>query len=132
MNCIQRVLVVDDSEAAAEMLGLLVQRLGYEVRTAFDGMAAIHTATNFLPDVVIMDIGMPIMDGLEAAKRMRSAPWSPRLFLVALSGWDRKEDRALASDAGFDFHLVKPATSAELKQLFTDLESYSGDSVRML
>lgn len=127
MNCIQRVLVVDDSEAAAEMLGLLVQRLGYEVRTALDGMEAIHTATNFLPDVVIMDIGMPIMDGLEAAKRMRSAPRSPRFFLVALSGWDRKEDRTLASDAGFDFHLVKPASSAELKQLFADLESYSTD-----
>lgn len=127
MNSIQRVLVVDDSEAAAEMLGLLVQRFGYEVRTAFDGTEAIQIAKSFLPDVVIMDIGMPIMDGLEAAKCMRSAPWSPRFFLVALSGWDRNEDRALAIDAGFDFHLVKPATSADLKQLFADLESYSTD-----
>lgn len=118
----KRVLVVDDHEDAAEMLGLLIERLGFEVRTATDGNEALAIANEFHPEIVIMDIGMPIMDGYETARQMRLQPWAGESCLVALTGWCSPNDVELATQAGFDRHIAKPAGMAELKEMFKSVQ----------
>ena len=121
-----RVLVVDDNEAAAIMLRMLVQAAGHQVRTAGDGEEAVQCAADFLPDVVLMDIGMPKMNGYEAAQHIRRQPWGQDMVLAALTGWGQEEDRQKTKDAGFDYHLVKPADSANLKELLASVVSQRG------
>ena len=116
----RRVLVVDDNEAAARMLGVIVGRLGIEVRTAHDGQAAIEAAALFLPDVMLMDIGMPGMDGYDAAREIRRQPWSQGLIMIALTGWGEDEDKEHAKQAGFDHHFVKPIDLAALERLLAE------------
>lgn len=116
----RRVLVVDDNDDAAELLSVVVEMLGNEVRTAGDGQSALDAAEEFLPDVVLMDLGMPKMDGYEAARRMRQQPWGKSLTLVALTGWGQAEDRRRTREAGFDHHLVKPADANALQALLSD------------
>jgi PAS domain S-box-containing protein len=118
----RRVLVVDDNEAAADMLGRVVQILGHEVRTAGDGREAIEVAAEFRPDVVLMDLGMPEMNGYEAAQHIREQPWGRGMLLIALTGWGQDEDRRRTQEAGFDHHLVKPADPAELQRLLAESE----------
>ena len=113
----RRVLIVDDNKAAADMLSLIVKTLGYQVRTASDGQAAIEVAGEFRPDVVLMDLGMPRMNGYDAARRIRQETWGKDMLLVALTGWGQDEDKQRTKEAGFDFHLVKPAEPAELQRL---------------
>lgn len=114
------MLVVDDNDDAAELLSVVVEMLGNEVRTAGDGQSALDAAEEFLPDVVLMDLGMPKMDGYEAARRMRQQPWGKSLTLVALTGWGQAEDRRRTREAGFDHHLVKPADANALQALLSD------------
>lgn len=114
-----RVLVVDDNTAAVEMLGKVVKMLGHEVRTACDGKRAIEVAAEFLPDIVLMDLGMPRMNGYETARHVRQQSWGQGMMLVALTGWGQDEDKRRTKDAGFDDHLVKPAEISELRRLFT-------------
>lgn len=123
MGNAKRVLVVDDHEDAAEMLGLLIERLGYDVRTATDGCQALAVAGSFRPEIVIMDIGMPIMDGYETARRMRREPWAKKSCLVALTGWCSPDDLKEAVEAGFDRHIAKPAGMSELKAIFKSLQA---------
>jgi CheY-like chemotaxis protein len=104
-----RVLVVDDNADAADMLALLLQQGGYEARTAPDGESALAAMESWTPDVAVLDIGLPGMNGYELARRMRSIPDLARTRLVALTGYGRDTDRARALDAGFDLHLAKPA-----------------------
>jgi PAS domain S-box-containing protein/excisionase family DNA binding protein len=113
-----RVLIVDDNVAAADMLSKVVRLLGHEVRTAHDGREALDVASDFRPDVVLMDLGMPNMNGYEAARRIRLAGWGGDVLLIALTGWGQDEDKRRTLEAGFDFHLVKPADPSRLKQLF--------------
>jgi CheY-like chemotaxis protein len=112
-----RVLVVDDNRDASTMLTNLVKDLGSEVLTACDGLQAIKYAADFRPHIVFMDIGMPEMDGYEAAKHIRLQTWGKDLTLVALTGWGQDEDRQRTQRAGFDHHLVKPVTLANLQEL---------------
>ncbi|WP_164101015.1 PAS domain S-box protein [Candidatus Laterigemmans baculatus] len=114
----RRVLVVDDNKAAADMLALVVKMLGNEVRTASDGQQAVAIAAEYLPEVVLMDLGMPKMNGYEAARHIRQQDWGATMLLVALTGWGQEEDRQRTKAAGFDHHLVKPAEPADLQQLF--------------
>ena len=113
----RRVLVVDDNKDAAKMLGMVVRMLGNEVRTAGDGQEALEVAAEFLPELVIMDIGMPVMNGYEAAKIFRQKPWGQSMVIVALTGWGKDEDRNRTREAGFDYHLVKPIEPAALQKL---------------
>lgn len=113
----RKVLVVDDNQAAADMLALVVKSQGYEVRTARDGHEAVEMAAEFRPHVVLMDLGMPRMSGYEAARVIRQQPGSDEILLVALTGWGQEEDKQRTKDAGFDHHLVKPAEPAELQRL---------------
>ena len=113
----KRVLVVDDNADSAESLSLLLELLGYEVRTAHDGEQALEEADRFRPDLVLMDIGMPRMDGYEAARRLRQAAWAADVRLVALTGWGQDEDRRRSEEAGFDDHLIKPVDPTALQTI---------------
>jgi signal transduction histidine kinase len=110
----RRILVADDNVDAAEALALQLQFAGHDVRTANDGMQALEIAESFVPHVVLLDLGMPRMDGYETARRIRRLLWGKSATLVALTGWGQAEDRQRTSAAGFDAHLVKPVTEFEL------------------
>ena len=103
------------------MLGRVVTMLGNEVCTASDGQEGIELAENFQPDVILMDLGMPRMNGFDAARHIRKQPWGKNTLLVALTGWGQDDDKQRTKDAGFDHHLVKPAEPAKLRKLFADL-----------
>ena len=113
----KKVLIVDDNSDAAELLALLVQAEGHEVRVAHDGVEACEVAEEFRPALVLMDLGMPRRDGIEAARWIRARPWGDQPRLVALTGWGLEQDRERTRDAGFDDHLVKPAEVAVVKEL---------------
>lgn len=113
----RRVLVADDNTDAAESLSEVLRLLGHDVRVAYDGQQALHVAAEFRPEVVLLDIGMPKLNGYETAQRMRSQPWAAQATLVALTGWGEDDDRRRASDAGFDRHFTKPVDPAELLQM---------------
>ena len=117
----RKILVVDDNADAAESLAALLRISGHDTRMAHDGHAAVETAEQFHPDVVFLDIGMPILDGHETAKLIRQQPWGKDMVLVALTGWGQSEDRRRSKDAGFNHHLVKPADPAVVEQLLASL-----------
>ena len=106
----RRVVVVDDNIDAAESLDTLLSLGGIETRVAHDGIEALYTAAEFRPDAMIVDIGLPKLDGHGVAKRLRAAPWAAGMRLVALSGWAQESDRQKSREAGFDVHLAKPVT----------------------
>ncbi len=116
-----RVLVVDDNADAADMLGELLRHAGYEVIIASDGPAALAALDSFAPELALLDIGLPGMDGYELAGRLRSDPRAPRLRLVALTGYGRDPDRARALATHFDEHLVKPVTAERLLEVAAQL-----------
>jgi signal transduction histidine kinase/ActR/RegA family two-component response regulator len=111
-----RVLVADDIPDAAEMMGLMIQCMGHDVRVAADGVQAVEIALEFHPQIALLDIGMPRMDGYEAARQIRAA-LRDQVFLVALTGWGQEEDQRRAHAAGFDRHLTKPAEPAVVESL---------------
>ena len=112
-----RILVADDNYDAAQSLALVLGMDGHEVRTASDGLEALRIAEEFRPQLVLLDIGMPKLDGYETARRLRERPWSEATRLFALTGWGQEEDRERARRAGFDRHLVKPVDPEALSQL---------------
>lgn len=116
----RRVLVADDNTDAAESLGEVLRLLGHDVRVAYDGQQALTMAESFRPDVVLLDIGMPKMNGYETAQQMRSQPWAARTTLVALTGWGHDEDKRRATDAGFDRHFTKPVDPVALLQMLEE------------
>jgi PAS domain S-box-containing protein len=113
-SAFRRILVVDDYPNAAESLAKWLRRLGHEVEVAFDGIQGIEAAEKFRPDVILLDIGMPKLNGYETAERLRQQPWGKQMVLVALTGWGQEEDRQRTREAGFDLHLVKPVDHAQL------------------
>jgi CheY-like chemotaxis protein len=115
MQTMKRVLVVDDNADSAESLSLLLELMGHTVRTAHDGQEALEQAEAFRPELVLMDIGMPRMDGYEAARRLRQLPWASGVVIVALTGWGQDEDKRRSEEAGFNRHLIKPVDPAALE-----------------
>jgi signal transduction histidine kinase len=113
----RRVLVVDDNEDAAASLAMLLEFLGSEVQIALDGKTALSMIAGFRPDAVLLDIGMPGMDGFEVARRIREQADLAGIVLIALTGWGQAEDRSRTQAAGFDHHLVKPADITSLQSL---------------
>jgi PAS domain S-box-containing protein len=116
-----RILVVDDNQDSAETLALLLTFSGHDVRVAHEGDTALETAGAFLPQVIILDIGLPRMDGYEVARRLRMRPQSKNCFLIALTGYGQDEDRQRSKEAGFDHHMVKPVDPVELQSLIQDV-----------
>lgn len=119
--CRRRVLVVDDNRDAAESMGELLAFMDNEVRIAVDGARAIEEAALFRPDMVLLDIGLPGLDGYEVARRIRSIPDLCKVKLVALTGWGQEKDRRLSREAGFDHHLVKPTDPVEIAKILRGL-----------
>src|SRR5262244_1265504 len=117
-----RMLIVDDNRDAADSLGMLLRTTGNEIRTAYDGLEALQVASEFRPEVVLLDIGLPKIDGHEVAQRIRREPWGGRVCLIAVTGWSDESDRARSRAAGFDHHLVKPLDTAHLAQLLSAVE----------
>ncbi len=115
---VRRILVVDDNRDAADMLAMLLAHAGHDVATAYDGADAIGRSSTFRPDVVLMDIGMPGMNGYETARRLRQRDGAMRL--VALTGWGAEADRRRSIDAGFDAHLIKPASIEQVTALLAE------------
>jgi CheY-like chemotaxis protein len=117
----RRVLVTDDNRDQAESMAMLIQLMGHDVRTAFDGPQALETALVFVPDIALIDIGMPGMDGNEIARRFKAQPTLRDTILVAVTGWAQEKDRQRTREAGFAHHLVKPADPAEIQAIVESL-----------
>ncbi len=118
-----RVLVVDDNVDAAVSLGMLLKLVGQDVRVAYDGPTALRQAIDFRPELILLDIGMPMMDGYEVCRRLRRQSGLEKTTVVALTGWGQDEDRRRSHEAGFDLHLVKPVEPSALERLIEGLES---------
>jgi PAS domain S-box-containing protein len=117
----KRILVVDDNEDAAESLTMLLRLFGHEVREAYNGESALSMLGDFVPDLLLLDLGLPGMDGYELARHVRSHPKLSGVRLVALSGYGSEEDRRSTSDAGFDAHFVKPVEFASIQSLLASI-----------
>jgi PAS domain S-box-containing protein len=113
----RRILVVDDNADALDSLSRLAALLGNDVRRAHDGLEACEIARSFQPEIVLMDLGMPILNGYDAARLIRQEPWGRELVLVATTGWGQDDDRRRTAEAGFDRHLIKPITMAALREV---------------
>lgn len=121
----RRILVVDDNKDAATSLSLLLDLMGNEVRVVHDGESAVVAARQFGPDVILLDIGLPKMNGYEVCRVLRAQPGGDTLVIVACTGWGQEEDRRRSQEAGFNFHMVKPVDPAALEQLLAGLsEAY--------
>lgn len=116
-----RVLVVDDNADSASMLSAMLEIEGHEAHVRYDGLAAVQAAETLEPDVVFMDIGLPGLNGFEAAERIRTNPANSGMTLVAITGWGQDQDRQRSKDAGFNVHLVKPVPIKSLKELLADI-----------
>jgi PAS domain S-box-containing protein len=121
----RRILVADDFPQSAEMLARLLRQEGNEVEVAQDGIEAVESAARFLPDVVVLDIAMPKLDGYEAARKIREQPWGKHMVLIALTGWGQQQDRQRTHDAGFDAHLTKPVNYEAIMELLANLPPHA-------
>jgi two-component system, sensor histidine kinase len=115
-----KVLIVDDSVDAAEMLAAFVAMKGATPYLAHDGAAAVKMAADVQPDVILLDIGMPGIDGYEACRQLRADPRSAGAFIIALTGWGQDQDKRRAKECGFDEHLTKPADLDVVEQLLLE------------
>jgi CheY-like chemotaxis protein len=119
-----RILVVEDNEDARDLLRALIEKMGHEVETASDGVTAVETARAFRPALVLLDIGLPGMDGYAVARKLREEH-GPRLVLAALTGYGQERDRLLSEQAGIDHHLVKPVSLEAVRGIIGSLASAS-------
>ncbi len=119
---VRRVLVVDDNRDGADMLQMLFEADGFAAVTAYDGQEAVDSAQRSQPDIVVMDIGMPGMDGYEAVRRIRKQPGGKDILMIALTGWGQESARLLAAEAGFDHHMAKPVDFDVLKSFLEKAE----------
>jgi signal transduction histidine kinase len=122
-----RVLVIDDNADAADVIGLLVEDMGGTVRVVKDGVSGLAALADFRPEVVLLDIGMPGMDGYETCRRMRATP-GPRIGIVAITGWGQEHDKRLAVEAGFDAHITKPADPSKIRDVIRAVHQRAASS----
>jgi PAS domain S-box-containing protein len=123
----RRILIVDDNEDAAQSMAMLLELMGNETQTAYSGEEALRLGPIYLPDVVLMDIGMPGLTGHEAARLIRAEPWGGQVLLAAVTGWGQDLDRRASQQAGFDRHLVKPVAPEDLEKLLASLQAGASD-----
>ncbi len=116
-----RILVVDDNHDSALSMAMMLQIMGHDTRTAHDGESALSTAETFLPEVVLLDIGLPKLNGYEVAQRIREKAWGESMYLIAVTGWGQDEDRQRSSEVGLNLHMVKPVEPAALEKLLAAL-----------
>jgi CheY-like chemotaxis protein len=116
-----KILVVDDNHDSALSLAMMLSIMGHDTRTAHDGESAFATAETFLPDVVLLDIGLPKLNGYEVAQRIREKTWGASMYLIAVTGWGQDEDRQRSSEVGLNLHMVKPVEPSALEKLLASL-----------
>jgi CheY-like chemotaxis protein/two-component sensor histidine kinase len=119
----RRILVVDDNTDSAASLAMLLKLIGHETRVAHDGLEAVVAAEDFRPQFVLLDIGLPRLNGFDACRQIREQTWGKTMTLVALTGWGQDEDRRKSLDAGFNHHLVKPVDYVTLMKLLGEMEA---------
>jgi PAS domain S-box-containing protein len=119
----RRVLIADDNEDAAASLSLLLGSMGHEIKVVHDGMAAVEEAEVFQPEVVIVDIDMPKLDGYQVAQILKTRPWAQETLLIAVTGWAQEPERERGRRSGFDAHLIKPVAIAELEAVLKEAEA---------
>jgi CheY-like chemotaxis protein len=117
----RRVLVVDDNRDAADVMAILLRGQGSDVKTAYGGQDAIHLASSFQPHVVLLDIGIPQVDGYQAARSIRAAEGGNKVLLIAFTGRDRDGEHKESLAAGFDHHLIKPVSSTDVLKLLDEI-----------
>ena len=110
---------MDDNRDQADSLGKVLQLLGHTVRLSYDGEEALRVASEFLPDAVLLDLGLPLLSGYEVAERIRSHPQLKDVLLIAQTGWGQEQDRRRTRDAGFDHHLVKPVDVFQVQRILS-------------
>ena len=115
----RRVLIVDDNADSADSLAMLLQLGGHEAHTAYDGPEAVAAAARLQPEVLLLDLGLPGLDGCEVCRRIRQQPWAAGALLIAVTGWGQPDDKRRSQEAGFDGHLVKPVDPQALEKLIT-------------
>jgi len=118
----RRILVADDNRDVVESFQIMLRILGHEVQTALDGEEALEKAEQFRPDVIVLDVGMPILDGYETASRIRQLPWSRDVVLIAVTGWGNDKDKLKSAAAGFDVHLVKPVDATTILEALDQMD----------
>jgi CheY-like chemotaxis protein len=116
-----RVLVVDDNNDAADMMAVMLGRWGHEARSAYEGSTALEVAAAFQPEVVLLDLGLPGMDGYAVASRLREQPWASEVTIFAVTGRGQEEDRQRSIANGFQEHIVKPVVPDQLKSLLAKI-----------
>jgi PAS domain S-box-containing protein len=117
-----RILLVDDNRDSANSLAMLLQVMGNDTRTAYDGQQGVDVAEEFRPDVVLLDIGLPKLNGHAACRHIREQEWGKSTVLIAVTGWGQEEDRRRSQEAGFDYHMVKPVDPQDLMKLLAGLQ----------
>ena len=117
----RRILVVDDNRDSADSLAMILKLSGHQTHLAYDGLAALEAARTLRPEVVLLDIGLPRMNGFDVCREIRAQPWGETMLLIALTGWGQDGDRRRVKDAGFDHHLIKPVDFTVLQQLMTSI-----------
>jgi CheY-like chemotaxis protein len=125
----RRILLADDNTDALESLATVLRLRGHEVYSAPNGAMALETAVRCMPEVALLDIGMPLLDGYEVARRIRAQDWGKAVTLVALTGWGQESDRRRSQEAGFDTHLVKPLDLDKLTALLAQLPAQASAPV---
>jgi CheY-like chemotaxis protein len=118
-----KILVVDDNHDSALSMAMMLSIMGHDTRTAHDGESAVATAESFLPDVILLDIGLPKLNGYEVAQRIRENAWGTSMYLIAVTGWGQDEDRQRSSEVGLNQHMVKPVEPAALEKLLAELRT---------
>jgi PAS domain S-box-containing protein len=118
-----RILIVDDLKDSADSLAMLLRMAGHEVHTAYDGEEAVSAAEKFRPEVVLLDIGMPRLNGYDACRRIRERPWGEGVYLIAVTGWGQDDDRRRTEEAGFNGHMVKPVNPRDLMKVLAGLQA---------
>ena len=121
----RRVLVVDDNTDNAELLQILLEEEGHKTYMAHDGVEGLAAAERLRPDVVLMDLGLPRIDGFDACRRIREQPWGKGILMIAITGWGQDVDRRKSQEAGFDHHLVKPVDARAIAALLSESTSRS-------
>ena len=116
-----KILVVDDNHDSALSMAMMLSIMGHDTRTAHDGESAVATAETFLPDVVLLDIGLPKLNGYEVAQRIRGTAWGESMYLIAVTGWGQDEDRQRSTEVGLNQHMVKPVEPSALEKLLAEL-----------
>jgi CheY-like chemotaxis protein len=117
----RRILVVDDNHDAATSMAALLRFSGYQTMTAADGLEALNLAMQHKPDALLLDVGLPKMNGLDVCRQIRQSPYDPQPIIIAVTGWGQDRDRERSQEAGFDAHVVKPPDFDKMLALLDSL-----------